>query len=116
MTESPRSRRRTPSRSASVSSSVPGVRATRGKTVLTTHRVYARFVGFVRRNVAVKRPTQPRPAITFPMTASMYFLTGTNAVGRPLVPELMIALRGARVQFQSRLPGILVGDGSHVRV
>jgi len=77
--------------SESVSSSEPGGRTTRGKTVLTTRRVYARLVGFVRRNVAVNSPTHPRPAMTFPMTASMYDLTGTNAEEKPLVPGTMIA-------------------------
>lgn len=68
------------SMSLSVSSSTPGGRTTRGRTVLTTSRVYARLVGFVRRNVAVNSPTQPSPAMTLPMTASMYdlLLPGTR--------------------------------------
>jgi hypothetical protein len=59
---------------------------------------------FVRRNVAVNSPTTPRNVKAFPMTASMYDLTGTNAVGDPLVPELMIALGPTRVQKTAATP------------
>src|ERR1044071_5643599 len=104
-TEPPRKSRRTASISASVSSPTVESRATRGRTVLTTLRVYACLPGLDSRNVAVNRLITPRAAITFPMTAIMYVLASNNAAMRLCVPGYF--RRGRRASPRKRPPAPL---------
>jgi hypothetical protein len=72
--------------------------------VLTTRRFYDRLPGFDSRNVAVNRLKTPSPAITFPITAIMYFLNWQQRRDMLACSKVIFAAPGGRVQQTVQLP------------